>query len=128
MSNVVTNWNKILDNEFAENFFELYDAYSESYCYKPEDYLVIEFQYRINGDNLYVKVTNSKNAELYDTLGYMNASLKDETETPEKLVQSLYDNTVARVKHDVMNVSKFDKMDDAFTRDGFRVLQIEIQW
>ena len=121
MTNVANNWDKILDETFLDNFNDLYDDYDSEDC--NEDELIIEFQYRVNGNNLYVKVTDGiMNTELC----YMNTSIKDETNTPEKIVQSLYSTMVRKLKTNVYIILNATKITDAFTRDGFRVLQVTI--
>ena len=122
MTNVANTWDKILDETFLDNFNDLYDDYDSEDC--NEDELIIEFQYRINENNLYVKVTDGiMNTELC----YMNASIESETDTPEEIVQSLYDDMIIELKENDYFISDFTEMTDAFTRDGFRVLQVVIE-
>lgn len=122
MTNVANTWDKILDETFLDNFNDLYDDYDSEDC--NEDELIIEFQYRINGDNLYVKVTDGiMNTELC----YMNASIEVETDTPEEIVQSLYDDMIIELKENDYFISDFTEPADAFTRDGFRILQVVIE-
>lgn len=119
MSNVIDTWNKVLDEEFLENFNDLYDEYSAKDS--DEDELIIEFQYRINSDYLYVKVTGG----VADTeLCYMNTSAEDETDTPERIIQNLYNTLARKLKKNVYIIPA--KITDSFTRDGFRVLQIVV--
>ena len=121
MTNVANTWNKILDETFLGNFNDLYDDYDSEDC--NEDELIVEFQYRVNGNNLYVKVTDGiMNTELC----YMNTSIESETDTPEEIVQSLYDDMIIELKENDYFISDFTEMPDAFTRDGFRVLQVVV--
>ena len=123
MANVVDNWNKILDETFLDNFNDLYDDYDSEDC--DEDELIIEFQYRISDDNLFIKVTDSIVYNL--ELCYMNVSIKDEANIPEKIVQNLYDNMIHKLKENDYFIPDFTELTDAFTRDGFRVLQVVIE-
>ena len=121
MTNVTNTWDKILEETFLNNFNDLYDDYDSEDC--NEDELIIEFQYRVNGNNLYVKVTDGiMNTELC----YMNASIESETDTPEEIVQNLYSRMVRKLKENVYIILNATKIPNAFTRDGFRVLQVTI--